>query len=86
MKENTAKDQRLWSDLIGEVNQYGYNIKYYFELETIDNEDRCLIPVLMKYVGKFDNPGASETLMRYMAYRGFCEVTELLLHEFKRTD
>jgi len=85
MRRQTPKDQELFKNLLDEVNSHGYQIQYYFELNQIDHNDLCLVPVLMKYIGQFDNTGASSALMRYLAYPAFTEATELMLSEMRRT-
>lgn len=85
MNRNTKKDQDLFDKLIMEVSQHGYKVDYY-EIENLVKTDKCLIPVLMNYIEKFDNPGASSTLMRYLGHQGFDEATELMLNEFRRVD
>ena len=86
MNNYTKKDQELFRMMIDEINHLGYDVHYYFEIEDLLELDRRIGSVILRFIGKFDNPGATETLMRYLGHNGFYEATPFILYEFRRDD
>lgn len=81
---STESDVTLLHKLYGEAQELGYDIRYPYDFMFIGNKAQDLIPVIIKYIGKFDNEGISDQLMGALGLNKFYEATEFLLNEFKK--
>ena len=84
LSKQSKHDIALVKDIIKEVNSMGYCISYIDQLREMDKNDICLIPVVIKYIGKFDNFEVEWALITALGVRGFVDATDFLLKEFRR--
>lgn len=82
--EESAHDISLLEELVNDVNQVGYFIQYYFQLQAMSLEDRNLYPIISKYIGRFDNPDFSIALLGYIGVPRLYEATEFLISVFEQ--
>lgn len=78
------KDQKLIYEFIKEVNLCGYQIQYTFQLAAFDKSDQCLLPIIIKYYTKIDDPNLKCTLIRCIGRSGQRDMTSFLLDEFRK--
>ena len=55
MAKQTKHDRARARELVREVNSMGYYIKCLDQIRSMNKNDICLIPVVIKYIGGFDN-------------------------------
>jgi HEAT repeat protein len=84
LSQQTKSDIIRIKELIEEVNSMGFFIEYIDQLRGMDKSDRCLIPVVIKYIGSFDNFKIEWTLFAALGERGFVEATDFLIKEFRK--
>jgi len=84
LSEQTKHDIARVKELIKEFKSMGYYIKYLDQLRDMDKSDIILIPVIIKYIGSFDNFEVESTLLAALGVRGFVKATECLLNEFRK--
>lgn len=82
--EASEKDLILLDNLIQEVNSYGYSIQYFFQLQAFSIKDRCLLPVIEKYIEEFEDPDFSILLLGYLGVPKLYEATEFLIKIFSQ--
>lgn len=83
--DSLAKNDRfLYDELIKAVNSQGYFIQYTGQLNYIDKNDQCLVPILLKYYGLFENSHINNVLIRYLGLSRSPNITGFLLNEFKK--
>jgi HEAT repeat protein len=71
--------------LISDINQLGYNIKSIDDLKKIDTNNKDVIPILLEHLCRINDEQDKEFLVRCLGVKGFNEVTEILLKEFKNS-
>lgn len=74
------------SNFLKELNLYGYSFEKFNDVKSIYNEDKILIPVLIKYLDESEDFEDKEYLVRCLTKKGYTEVTNKLLNEFTSTD
>ena|GEM_PF-4787193 len=85
--KKTQKDKDLWLSFVAECKTAGCDeINYSYDLRYISREEKYLYPIIKKYIGKFDNQGTSEMLIRSMGRKGNDEYVPFLIDQFKRDD
>lgn len=77
---------KMYDELIKEVNTYGYDYKTINDLKKIGKKDKILIPVLLKWIDKFDDPDDKTWLARCLTVKGYIEATERLLKLYYELD
>ena len=80
----SKKDLILLDNLIQEVNSYGYSIQYFFQLQAFSIKDRCLLPVIEKYIEEFEDPDFSILLLGYLGVPKLYEATTFLIKIFSQ--
>ncbi len=83
-QEESKHDILLLDELVDAVNQQGYYIQYYFQLQTFSIEDRKIYPLIKQYINRFDNPDFSISLLGYLGVPKLYEATEFLLDVFSQ--
>ena len=71
---------KMYDELIKEVNTYGYDYKTINDLLKIGKKDKILIPVLLKWIDKFEDPRDKSWLARCLTVKGYTDATERLLN------
>ncbi|MBR7083234.1 MAG: HEAT repeat domain-containing protein [Clostridia bacterium] len=85
--KKTQKDKDLWLSFVAECKAAGCDeINYSRDLQFIGREEKYLYPIIEKYIGKFDNLGMSEVLIRSMGRKGNDEYVPFLIDQLKRED
>ena len=77
-------DLTLLYKLYDESRNLGYDIQYPYDYMYIGDKATDLIPILIKYIGRFENEGISDQLIGALGIKNFYEATEFLLKEFKK--
>lgn len=83
-RQLSAHDLQLERDFVSEVNAKGYHIQYYGQVQRMQDEERDLIPIIIKYAPMFERKTAYDSLIKSLGKPGFTEATEFLLSEFKK--
>ncbi|MPM75988.1 hypothetical protein SDC9_122983 [bioreactor metagenome] len=77
-----SKDEFLMSELIGEVNNYGFKVMNYDDLKAIKRKIKNTIPILLKYLHLLQGNNYTDAILRLLAVKGFNEATENLLEVY----
>lgn len=81
--EGNPKDIQLIDDLLAEVNEQGYYVQYYWFLKEMELCDRCVYPIIKKYIGKFEHEIYSVELISALGVPKMYEATEYLLDLYR---
>ena len=73
-------------NLIEEIRATGVEIDDIEELMHMDQNDKALVPIVVKYIKRFEETNYRELLVRALGVKGFTEASEVLLDEFYRSD
>lgn len=85
-KEVSKKDKVLLESLLSDINEIGYNIKYFSDFRFRKFDDKKIIPILKEYIGEFDNDGISSELISVMGQKGWNECTEFILEQLYKIE
>lgn len=80
-KEN-KKDVKLSLDLLTEIRNLGYNYNYLADITNRQNDDKELLNVILKYIGKFDDEGISAELVGVVGKENYIEATGVVLNNY----
>ncbi len=75
-----------FEELVNDIRKKGYIISHYNEIDQILNSKtkKDLVPILISHLKKTDYELHKQFLVRRLGVKGFIEVTEYLLKEFKK--
>ena len=73
-------------NLLEEIRATGVEIDDIEELMHMDQNDKALVPIVVKYIKRFEETNYRELLVRALGVKGFTEASEVLLDEFYRSD
>jgi HEAT repeat protein len=74
-----SKDEKLMEELIKEVNNHGFIVKDFNELNSVKRKIKSLVPTLMEYLHSFEENNYKEAIVGLLGVKGFYEATEALL-------
>ena len=69
-------------NLLEEIRATGVEIDDIEELMHMDQNDKDLVPIVVKYIQRFKETNYRELLVRALGVKGFTEATDVLLDEF----
>ena len=73
-------------NLLEEIRATGVEIDDIEELMHMDQNDKALVPIVVKYIKRFEETNYRELLVRALGVKGFTEASDVLLDEFYRSD
>ena len=68
-------------EFLEEINKSGYNFNSIYDLMLLDEKDKNIVPVFLKYLKLFDLD-TRKNLVRFLGVKGFDETIPLLENEF----
>jgi HEAT repeat protein len=80
----TQSDKSLIKELLLNINKLGYKINYLADLNYRDINDKDIIPIIKKFVGKFEDESISAELISAIGKKGFYEATEFIVEQYNR--
>jgi hypothetical protein len=75
-------DVSMMDELLKEINELGYEYKYEADLICRDLNDKRIINILKKFIGKFKDEGISAELVGVIGIKGFNDVTEIVINNY----
>ena len=73
-------------NLLEEIRATGVEIDDIEELMHMDENDKDLVPIVVKYIQRFKETNYRELLVRALGVKGFTEATDVLLDEFYKAE
>ena len=73
-------------NLLEEIRATGVEIDDIEELMHMDENDKDLVPIVVKYIQRFKETNYRELLVRALGVKGFTEAFDVLLDEFYRSN
>jgi len=73
-------------NLLEEIRATGVEIDDIEELMHMDQNDKALVPIVVKYIKRFEETNYRELLVRALGVKGFTEATDVLLDEFYKAE
>jgi len=75
-------DIAVRASLINEVRDLGYDYNYLADITHRENNDRKLLDIVLKYIGKFNDEGISAELVGVVGKKGNFTATETILNNY----
>ncbi len=79
-------DEKIVEEMLKELNNCGFEIKDYCQLWTLKTRHKFLIPILLKYLGRFETKNFKEVIVRALGVKGFNDATSSLIDEYYNSD
>ena len=81
-----AHDVAVEQQLYNELNKLGFDFYWgwQFQSTTFTKNDKAVIPILIKYLGKFENKRRALIYLHCLGVKGFYEATAYLIDEYKK--
>ena len=73
-------------NLLEEIRATGVEIDDIEELMHMDQNDKALVPIVVKYIKRFEETNYRELLVRALGVKGFTEASDVLLDEFYKAE
>ena len=81
--KRVSKDS-LQRNFLEEINKSGYNFNSIYDLMLLDEKDKNIVPVFLKYLKLFELD-IKKHLVRFLGVKGFVSASKFLLEEFHKT-
>ncbi len=82
-EKGNEHDVVICDRLIKEVRELGYNYHYLVDITNRENDDKELLDIVLKYIGKFNDEFVSAELVGVVGTRGYYAATETILNYYK---
>ena len=79
-----ASKDYLQRNFLEEINKLGYNFNSIYDLMLLDEKDKNIVPVFLKYLKLFELD-IKKHLVRFLGVKGFVSASKFLLEEFHKT-
>ena len=73
-------------NLLEEIRATGVEIDDIEELMHMDQNDKALVSIVVKYIKRFEETNYRELLVRALGVKGFTEASDVLLDEFDKAE
>ena len=84
----TQNDLQMEQNLYKELNALGFNFSWHMQLspKCFTKKDKAIVPIFMKYYGKFDRQGLNTMCIYCLSVRGLDKSVDFLLDQIRKTD
>jgi len=79
-----VSEDSLQRNFLEEINKSGYNFNSIYDLMLLDEKDKNIVPVFLKYLKLFELD-IKKHLVRFLGVKGFVSASKFLLEEFHKT-
>ena len=79
-----VSEDSLQRNFLEEINKSGYNFNSIYDLMLLDEKDKNIVPVFLKYLKLFELD-IKKNLVRFLGVKGFVSASKFLLEEFHKT-
>ena len=79
-----VSEDSLQRNFLEEINKSGYNFNSIYDLMLLDEKDKNIVPVFLKYLKLFELD-IKKYLVRFLGVKGFVSASKFLLEEFHKT-
>ena len=79
-----VSEDSLQRNFLEEINKSGYNFNSIYDLMLLDEKDKNIVPVFLKYLKLFELD-IKKHLVRFLGVKGFVSTSKFLLEEFHKT-
>ena len=79
-----VSEDSLQRNFLEEMNKSGYNFNSIYDLMLLDEKDKNIVPVFLKYLKLFELD-IKKYLVRFLGVKGFVSASKFLLEEFHKT-
>ena len=80
-----ASKDYLQRNFLEEINKSGYNFNSIYELMLLNEKDKNIVSVFLKYLRLFELD-IKKNLVRFLGVKGFVSASKFLLEEFHKTE
>ena len=80
-----VSEDSLQRNFLEEINKSGYNFNSIYDLMLLDEKDKNIVPVFLKYLKLFELD-IKKHLVRFLGVKGFVSASKFLLEEFHKTE
>jgi HEAT repeat protein len=79
-------DILIKEEMIKEINSAGFELEDFNHLPSLKPKHKFLIPILLRYLGKFERLNTNEMIVRALGVKGFYDATSRLIDEYHKSD
>lgn len=79
-----VSEDSLQRNFLEKINKSGYNFNSIYDLMLLDEKDKNIVPVFLKYLKLFELD-IKKHLVRFLGVKGFVSASKFLLEEFHKT-
>ena len=79
-----VSEDSLQRNFLEEINKSGYNFNSIYDLMLLNEKDKNIVPVFLKYLKLFELD-IKKHLVRFLGVKGFVSASKFLLEEFHKT-